>query len=65
MSTSIIACIDNLPYFIAFYFYDQKCKFLICDWICEKGYSTHIQFYELGRPYLCDQKVQIPESFPI
>ena len=22
----------------------------ICDWICEKGSSTHIQFYELGRP---------------
>ena len=22
----------------------------ICDRICEKGSSTHIQFYELGRP---------------
>ena len=21
----------------------------ICDWICEKGSSTHIQLYKLGR----------------
>ena len=29
---------------------EEENEVLLCDWICEKGSSTYIQFYKLGRP---------------